>query len=201
MLSKIIIIEDELFVVMHLSKLVRSLGYKVVGTYHSGEDFLAETDWDFDVALVDIFLADKLTGIDIAKVIRKKQKPFIFLTANQDTKTIHEAAKLGPSAYLSKPFQIIEIEAALTILKLKKTTVSSDPYFRFLKENDYTTFPLTLREVDVLRSLILGSSNVIIGEKLFISENTVKTHLRNIFKKFNVFGKPELIQLIEIIFK
>jgi DNA-binding NarL/FixJ family response regulator len=78
---------------------------------------LAETDWNFDLALVAIFLANELTGIDAAKVLREKQKTFIFLTANQDIKTIHKAAKLAPEAYLNKSFQIVEIEAALTILK------------------------------------------------------------------------------------
>jgi DNA-binding NarL/FixJ family response regulator len=201
MLSKIVIIEDELFVVLHLSKLIKSLGYKVVGTFHSAEDFLAETDWNFDLALVDIFLASKLTGIDAAKVLSEKQKPFIFLTANQDTKTIHKAAKLAPEAYLSKPFQAAEIEAALTILKLRKKISIESSFYLFLEDNDYTASALTLREVDVLKSLVLDFSNAAIAKKLFISENTVKTHSRNLCKKFNVFSKAELIKKIKKIFK
>ncbi|PQJ81898.1 response regulator transcription factor [Polaribacter glomeratus] len=201
MLSNIVIIEDELFVVMHLSKLIKSLGYKIVGTYHSAEDFLDETDWNFDLALIDIFLAGKLTGIDAAKVLTKKQKPFIFLTANQDTKTINKAAKLAPEAYLSKPFQVAEIEAALTIFKLKKNPSILYSFYIFLTDNIYTTFPLTLREVDVLKSLVVDPSNAVIAEKLFISENTVKSHSRNLCKKFNVLSKAELIKTIKNIFK
>jgi DNA-binding NarL/FixJ family response regulator len=201
MLSKVIIIEDELFVVMQLSKLINSLGYNVVGTYHSGEDFLAETDWDFEIALVDIFLAERLTGIEVAKVLKKKQKPFIFLTANQDTKTIHKAATLAPEAYLSKPFQVVEVEAALTILKLKKSSIYLDSFYIFLKENDNTNLPLTLREVEVLKSLKNGCSNAIVAKNLFISENTLKTHLRNLYKKFGVIGRKGLAQKMKLIFK
>lgn len=201
MLSKVIIIEDELFVVMQLSKLINSLGYKVVGTYHSGEDFLAETDWDFEIALVDIFLAERLTGIEVAKVLKKKQKPFIFLTANQDTKTIHKAATLAPEAYLSKPFQVVEVEAALTILKLKKSSIYLDSFYIFLKENDNTNLPLTLREVEVLKTLTHGYSNAIVAKNLFISENTLKTHLRNLYKKFGVIGRKGLAQKMKLIFK
>ena len=200
MLSKVVIIEDELFVVLHLSKLISSLGYKVVGTFHSAEDFLKETDWDFDVAFVDIFLAGKLTGVDAAKSIRKRQKPFIFLTANQDTKTITKAAELAPAAYLSKPFQETEVEAALTILKLRINSSIVDSYYILLQENDYTNLPLTLREVDILKSLVLGSSNNTISEKLFISQSTVKTHLRNLCKKFGVDSKAELAIAIRTIF-
>jgi DNA-binding NarL/FixJ family response regulator len=197
MLSKIIIIEDELFVQLHLTKVIKSLGYKVVATYHSTEDFLEDTNWDFDLALVDVFLSDKLTGIDAAKEIRKKQKPFIFLTANQDSETILEAAKLAPTAYLTKPFIEAEIEAALTILKLKTSSSTSDPFYIFLKNNDYTNFPLTLREVDVLKLLMLESKNSTMAKKLFISESTLKTHIRNIYKKFNISRKIELVDLIK----
>ena len=197
MLSKIIIIEDELFVQLHLTKVLKSLGYKVVATYHSTEDFLEDTNWDFDLALVDVFLSDKLTGIDAAKEIRKKQKPFIFLTANQDSETILEAAKLAPTAYLTKPFIEAEIEAALTILKLKTSSSTSDPFYIFLKNNDYTNFPLTLREVDVLKLLMLESKNSTMAKKLFISESTLKTHIRNIYKKFNISSKIELVDLIK----
>lgn len=200
MFYKIIIIEDELFVAMHLQKIISSLGHKVVQTYHSVEDFLEETDWKFDIAFVDIFLAGNLTGIDAAKVLKKNQKNFIFLTANQDANTILEAAKLGPSAYISKPFQAAEIEAALIILSLKTNFIATEPYYLFLTDNEHTSAPLTLREVDVLKSLLQGSSNLIIAEKLFISNNTVKTHLRNLFKKFDVNGKVDLIKKIEQVF-
>jgi DNA-binding NarL/FixJ family response regulator len=200
MLSRVIIIEDEMFVLIHLKKIVSSLGYTVVDTYYNAEDFLFETNWNFDVAIVDILLSGKLTGLDIAKSLRKKHKPFIFLTANQDSFTIKEAAKLGPAAYLSKPFQNAEIEAALTILKLKIKPNNVDPFFIFLSQNDHTSIPLTIREVDVLKILTHNTSNDIIAEKLFISKNTVKTHLRNLYLKFEIHNKEELLQKVKSIF-
>jgi DNA-binding NarL/FixJ family response regulator len=201
MLSRIIIIEDEFFVQIHLTKILTNLGYQVVNSYHCTEDFLEETDWNFDIALVDIFLSETLTGIDAAKEIKQKQKPFIFLTANQDSTTILEAAQLGPSAYLTKPFIEADIEAALTILKLKVAPSIFDPFFVFLKNNNYTTTPLTLREIDVLKTILLETKNSITAKKLFISENTLKTHLRNIYKKFIINDKSELINIIREISK
>lgn len=192
MYKKIIIIEDEMFVLMHLKKIVSSLGYTVVDTYFSAEDFLLHSNWNFDVAIIDILLSGKLTGLDIAKELSEKNKPFIFLTANQDSLTINEAAKLGPAAYLSKPFQNAEVEAALTILNLKIKQNTIDPYFTFLTKNTYTNFPLTIREVEVLKVLKHISSNTLIAEALFISTNTVKTHLRNLCLKFEVKNRDEL---------
>ena len=129
MLSRIIIIEDEFFVQIHLTKILTNLGYQVVNSYHCTEDFLEETDWNFDIALVDIFLSETLTGIDAAKEIKQKQKPFIFLTANQDSTTILEAAQLGPSAYLTKPFQAEELLARLNAL-IRRSAGQASPLIK-----------------------------------------------------------------------
>ena len=52
---------------------------------------------------------------------------------------------------------------------------------------------LTSREVDVLKLLARGRSNKDIGTELFISETTVKTHMRSIFSKLNVMSRTEAI--------
>ncbi len=114
--AKVIIIEDEFFAAAHLKELVTKLDFWVVGVYHSGEDFLKETDWNFDAAIVDIFLSGKLTGLDIAPKIKAHKKPFVFLTANRDSQTLKEAARLSPAAYISKPFQPNDVTAALEII-------------------------------------------------------------------------------------
>lgn len=114
--AKVIIIEDEFFVAEHLSDLLSKLGYMVVGIYHSGEDFLKKTDWRFDTAMVDIFLSKKMNGLEVAKHLKDRSKPFVFLTANQDSTTLKEATRLSPKAYISKPFHENDIVAALEII-------------------------------------------------------------------------------------
>lgn len=192
-MSRIVIIEDELFAVEHLIKVVKSLGHEVVGDYFSGEEFLELTDWNFDTAIIDIFLSKALTGIDIAKEMNKRQKSFIFLTANKDSKTLVEAAKLRPSAYLTKPFQVHDVTAALEIVEANKGQEKQRSYLQFLKHNDLSIEPLTQRELDILKSLDVTISNVKIGEALFISSNTVKYHIRNIYQKFEVNSREELL--------
>lgn len=115
---KIAIIEDEFFAAAHLRGLLLSLGYEVAGVYYSGESFLKNTDWHFDAAIIDIFLSDTLTGLEIAAQLNNRMKPFIFLTANQDANTLKDAARLGPRAYISKPFQDNDVQAALEIISL-----------------------------------------------------------------------------------
>lgn len=112
----IVIIEDEFFAAQHLSDVVNKFGYRVVGVYHSGEAFLAETDWNFDAAIVDIFLSGELTGLGVAEQLKEHWKPYLFLTANQDEHTLKDAARLAPAAYISKPFKNNDISAALAII-------------------------------------------------------------------------------------
>ena len=114
--ARIIIIEDEFFAATHLKDLVDSLGFWVTDIYHSGEDFLRNTNWQFDAAIVDIFLSEKINGLQLAEKLKDRKKPFIFLTANQDSHTLKEAARLQPVSYISKPFKPNDVTAALEII-------------------------------------------------------------------------------------
>lgn len=116
---RIVILEDEFFVADHLNDMIASQGYDVVGVYHSGEEFLEETDWKFDVALVDIFLSEKILGLEVAAKLQERKIPFIFLTANKDLAILKKAAFLAPKAYLSKPFNENDVIAALEIVSLE----------------------------------------------------------------------------------
>ncbi len=116
---KITIVEDEFFAAEHLKGLFEGLGYSVVGVHHSGEDFLRETNWDFDIAFVDVFLSEEMTGLDVAKHIGDRQLPFIFLTANRDGETLTKAARLNPRAYISKPFNVNDVKGALEIFAIQ----------------------------------------------------------------------------------
>lgn len=116
--ARIVIIEDEFFAAAHLRDLLLTLGYEVTGLYHSGESFLKNSDWHFDAAIVDIFLSHEVTGLEVAASLNKRMKPFIFLTANQDAHTLKDAARLGPKAYISKPFQNNDVQAALEMISL-----------------------------------------------------------------------------------
>lgn len=117
---KIVIIEDEFFAADHLKTLVEGLGYVVVDVFHSGEDFLKGTDWSFDIAIVDIFLSEDMLGLDVAKHLQERQRPFIFLTANKDELTLKRAALLSPKAYISKPFNPNDVAVALEVFALQQ---------------------------------------------------------------------------------
>jgi DNA-binding NarL/FixJ family response regulator len=198
---RVVVIEDEFFAANHLSKLINSLNFDVVGVYHSGEEFLKETSWAFDIAVIDIFLADTLTGYDVAKYMNEMDKPFIFLTANQDSETVKKATSLSPSAYISKPFKPNDVEAALVILSIKINQKKGRTYDILLKQNQLSSEPLTIREIEVLQKLVENRVINEISAELFISPNTVKYHFRNIFQKLNSNSRIEVQEKVLSFFK
>lgn len=117
---KIVIIEDEFFVAEQIADLVSQLGFEVIGVYHSGEDFQRETKWDFQAAIIDIFLSGSMTGLDLGRQISDRKIPFIFLTANRDERTLLAAARLKPKGYITKPFQRFDVAAALEMIKIEQ---------------------------------------------------------------------------------
>lgn len=73
-----------------------------------------------------------------------------------------------------------------------------DPYLSLLTDHVLLNKPLTIREVEVLKHLLKGQANLKISAQLFISPNTLKSHIRNIYLKTNVNNRKSLIQKINL---
>ena len=76
-----------------------------------------------------------------------------------------------------------------------------DSYFSLLKENKLKIEPLTLREIDILDLICEGLNNIEIGDRLFISRNTVKYHIKNIYNKAKVNNREGLKEKLSINYK
>jgi DNA-binding CsgD family transcriptional regulator len=88
--------------------------------------------------------------------------------------------------------QQLQIDLENVEYRLSQKTKTINPYLMLLKENNISTEPLTLKEVDILKYLNEGHNNKEISEKLFISPNTVKSHIKNIYNKVNVNNRLDL---------
>ncbi len=104
---KILVVEDESVVAMMIADLLEDLGYEVLEPISNYKDAIeCLNNEQPDIAILDIDLKSKKSGIDIAHYINKNiQIPFIFLTSLADSRTVDQAKKLNPPAYLMKPFK------------------------------------------------------------------------------------------------
>jgi len=113
---KVMIVEDEAIVQVHLRRLVTSLGYKVTGTAASaGEAVELGGRTTPDLVLMDISLRGKVDGVEAAKKLRETIDPaIVFLTAYADEATVLRTEEVGAVGYIVKPYSRNEIRAVLT---------------------------------------------------------------------------------------
>lgn len=114
---KILVVEDEIIIADNICDTLEDLGYEPLEpaiSYTEAIEIIEETKPD--LAILDIQLSGRKTGIDIAEeIIGKYNFPFIFLSSNSDSATIGEAKKVTPSAYLVKPFSKDELFTSIEV--------------------------------------------------------------------------------------
>ncbi len=115
--TKILIVEDETLVSLHLKRSLENLGYKVSDTVGSGEKALNHLSEDTpDLILMDIMLDGKLDGISTSEKIKSKHKiPIVYLSAYSDNKTLGRAKLTEPSGYLTKPFKDQDLKTTIEL--------------------------------------------------------------------------------------
>ncbi|NND94604.1 MAG: response regulator transcription factor [Flavobacteriales bacterium] len=191
---EVLIVEDEPLVAEDIAGHLESLDFTVSAIAHSGEEALEFlSDNEPDVALLDITLAGDIDGIEVAHYINKNNRiPFIFLTSHADRGTIEMVKETRPGGYLVKPFDendlLTSIEMALSNYLLLHPR-SEDLTLEWT--NKHLSNPLSDREFDILMAMKSGKTNAELAETLFLSVNTIKTHLQNIYSKMDVKNRTE----------
>ena len=197
--ESVLIVEDEGIIAAEIEMILRDLGYRIAGRAKNGLqalDLLASTSPD--IALLDIDLRGKISGIEVAEVIQDKYAfPFIFLTALADAATLERVKRTMPYGYIVKPFNENDLRTAieLALYRFRMQQPQQLPSQDDL--NQQLLSPLTTREYEVLVLLEEGLTYKQIGERLFISYNTVKTYQKALFAKLQVSSRHQMSQILK----
>lgn len=121
--ASILIVEDEAIVALDLRTQLEDLGYDVIGIADQADDALKIAAAQRpDLVLMDVRLKGPTDGITTAGILlRMYQVPVIYLTAHSDDETVQRAAGTAAYGYLTKPFQIRELRAAIEVALTKAT--------------------------------------------------------------------------------
>jgi DNA-binding NarL/FixJ family response regulator len=147
-----------------------------------------------DITLMDLRLPD-MTGIDAMIAIRTEfpEARIIMLTTFEGDVDIQRALQAGARGYMLKSMPPKDLVAVIRQVHAGKKRIPSEVAARLadhLGEED-----LTSREIDVLRLVADGSRNRDIAEKLFISEETVKVHIKHIMEKLAASDRTQAVAI------
>ncbi len=204
---KTVIIDDHNIIIEGIEML---LGFekdiKILKSYNDGYDFLDDLRTNKivpDVVLMDLMMPT-ISGLECSKILKKEfpEIKIIILSMNCDEKVVYDLIeKIGVEGYLSKKISRKELVAALNDVKLGYIHLSEEAS-RALSEFkkrifEYPEIKLSAREKEIVALMMKGNTNREIAEKLFISESTVETHRKNVYRKTDAHSLPKLIQIVQ----
>ena len=173
--------------------------YQVLWALGSAEEALAN-QVSADIILLDINLPN-LSGIEAIPLIKEKmpEQKIIMLTIQEDEESILGAIRAGADGYILKKtspqkileaiHQVYEGGAALTPMVAKQVLAMFKPQKAVLESSG----SLTAREKEILTLITQGMSTIVIAETLFISPQTVRNHVKNIYEKLQVHSKAHAV--------
>jgi len=181
-------------------------GIEVVGEGEDGEEAIQKAEeLAPDVVLMDVRMP-KVGGIEATRRIAEAQPAtkILMLTVSDEEADLYEAIKAGATGYLLKEISIEEVADAVRAVVQGQTLISPSMASKLIQEftslarrseqrQDVPAPRLTERELEVLKLVAQGMSNRDIAQVLFISENTVKNHVRNILEKLHLHSRMEAV--------
>lgn len=150
-----------------------------------------------DIILMDIAM-EKCNGLEATRRIRQELPDIkiIMVTVSEEDKDLFEAIKAGAQGYVIKDLKVHQLFDVIDTVAEGEASFSGTiavkilEEFRRPKESEAqgadTVDPLSSREIEVLELIVQGLSNKEIADRLYISESTVKGHLRNILDKLHL---------------
>ena len=218
-MNKILLIEDEPFVVSFIIKGLEEVGFEVSAALSGALALEMLSKNSFQLIILDIMLPDK-NGIEICKAIREKdgETPILFLTALNTSENIALGLNAGGDDYLAKPFKFIELIARINALLRRTNSNKAIPLKTIIKvadieidDNAKTVIRngdkilLTATEYRLLMYLIANKGRVLsrldILEQVWeisfnLGTNVVDVYINYLRKKIDASYEPKLIHTV-----
>lgn len=174
-------------------------GIEVLGEATNGREAVRlAVELQPDVILMDLLMPE-MDGIEAIRELRSRQSgsQILVLTSFGSDDKIFPAVKAGALGYLLKDISPAELTHAIRQAAEGHATLNSSIAGRLLRQFSSDTElstplePLTDREIEVLKQIACGLTNEQIGETLFISEATVRTHVSHILGKLSLENRTQ----------
>ncbi len=185
---------------LYIQLIEKTDGFRCVGGYENAEDALPDLlEKNPDIVLMDINLPG-MSGIECTKMLKEKRAEamVIMLTVYEDSNRIFQALGAGAIGYLLKSSKSEEVIESLRVAVEGGAPMSAQiarKVVRSFRQSPAASKldELTERENEILSFLASGMLYKEIAAQSFVSKDTVKTHIRNIYRKLQVRTRTEAV--------
>jgi DNA-binding NarL/FixJ family response regulator len=145
-----------------------------------------------ELLLLDVWMPE-IDGLRLLEHLRRRHPELsvVILSGDASSESIAAALRLGARAYLIKTFDITELPAILRELEGGRVYIPPPSWAEREPDDVGQRSRLTRKELEVLGLLVEGYSNPDIAARLWLSRETVKTHLSHIYRKLDVTGRTQ----------
>ncbi len=204
-MMRLVVVDDVPLFRAGLMSALREAGFDVVGEADSAETAVAQAEEHHpDIVLLDVLMPG-LSGLDVVEKIAaaSPSSRVVLLTGSESEEDLLRALRAGARGYILKDTPFPALVEAMRSVAAGGATLSPqmagklfDVCKQLLRHQELMLArkpTLTGRELEVLQLVAHGLTSRKIGEQLFISENTVKNHIRNILDKLGLHSRNEAV--------
>lgn len=204
-MQRLLVVDDVPLFRAGLTSALREAGFDVVGEADDAESAVAAAErLRPDVVLLDVLMPG-VSGIEVVEKIRavSPESRVVLLTASESEEDLLAGIRAGARGYLVKDLPFDQLVSAVQAVGEDGAVISPqmagklfDATGELLRHQELRRSrkpSLTGRELEVLQLVARGHTSRQIGELLYISENTVKNHIRNILDKLGLHSRNEAV--------
>jgi DNA-binding NarL/FixJ family response regulator len=202
-IHRVVVADDHALFMDGITSLLEAAGYEIVGQARNGPHALEVIRLEQpDLVLLDITMPE-MSGLEVLAAVKTEFPAMrvVMLTVSDADDDLLAAIQFGADGYLLKDLNsemfirmLAGLERDEAALTPQMTTRLMSGFQELARQTQKTKNDLTEREIDLLNHMAGGFSNKVIAKKLFISENTVKYHIRNILQKLGVQNRTEAVR-------
>jgi DNA-binding NarL/FixJ family response regulator len=197
---KVIIIEDDVVLTQYLSNKINEIdNFEVVNTYQNPILFLAD-NLKFDIILLDVVMPE-MNGLDAIDPILSKYPDALIImnTIKNDQETIFKALKRGALGFIDKQSFDVNYEEVLNTIAIGGAFMTPSIARKVVanfQDPSNSLEKLSPREKEIANAILKGFSYKLVAMEYGISIDTVRIHIKNIYRKLKINSKSQLFNLI-----